>query len=68
MTTPTVPPARPEPDVLQTIIGYCRLSQELAEEGVGPEADGLARAYADVADRLQQRLDALTARSAQAEP
>jgi hypothetical protein len=51
---------RPEPETLRSIIGYCRLAERLASESAAPEAIGLARAYQDVADRLDDRLAALT--------
>lgn len=41
---------------LQSVVDYCRLSESLASEGAVPEAVGLARAYKDVADRLDERL------------
>jgi hypothetical protein len=39
--------------VQEAVAGYCRMMERLASEGVSPEAIGLARAYADVADRLE---------------
>ncbi len=41
---------------LRSVIDYCRFSESLAGEGTSPEATGLARAYKDVADRLDERL------------
>lgn len=41
---------------LQSVVDYCRFSERLAGEGVIPEAVGLARAYKDIADRLDERL------------
>jgi len=53
---------RSEDEVLRSVIGYCRYSQELAGSGGGGDlAVGLARGYQDVADKLQERLDALDA-------
>lgn len=50
---------RTEPETLRSIIGYCRLAERYASESVAPEAIGMAHAYKDIADRLDQRLDAL---------
>lgn len=52
---------------LQTVVNYCRVSEMLAGEGVIPEAVGLARAYQDVADRLEERLGDATPRDADKE-
>ena len=41
---------------LRPVVEYCRLSESIAGEGTSPEAAGLARAYKDVADRLDARL------------
>jgi hypothetical protein len=41
---------------LRSVVDYCRLSESFAGEGMSPEAAGLARAYKDVADRLDERL------------
>jgi hypothetical protein len=64
-------------EALQSVVDYCRFSQGLANEGVTPEAAktadrvsaavGLARAYQDVADRLEERLADATPRDAEKE-
>jgi hypothetical protein len=43
-------------DALQSVVDYCRLSESMAGESTLPEAVGLARAYKDIADRLDERL------------
>jgi len=52
---------RREGEVLASVISYCRFSQEMAGQGVGEAAVGLARGYQDVADKLQEQLDRLEA-------
>jgi hypothetical protein len=42
-------------EALTSVVSYCRYSEQMAGEGVIPEAVGLARAYKDVADRLEDR-------------
>jgi hypothetical protein len=42
---------------LRSVVDYCRLSESMAGESPeNPYAVGLARAYKDVADRLDERL------------
>jgi hypothetical protein len=55
----TAATGRTEADTLRAIIGYCRMAEGFASESTAPEAVGLARAYKDVADRLDTRLAAL---------
>jgi hypothetical protein len=43
-------------EALTSVIAYCRTSEGFAEAGISGEAIGLARAYKDVADRLEERL------------